>query len=133
MRLPKKMKVQVSHVAKGPIRHQSFSEQFMAKLREVYDVFAEYQSDGFEGWVDDFKRDMNPDKELLLFEAAAIVYKDNITGAPEEVKREVYRVVTATIAFADIDASKLHHLCHADVVRMRKEVERLLDLPVLQL
>ena len=46
----------------------------MQRIAAVQKVFAEVDSTPPEKWIEDFKRDMNPDRELAIWEAMAAAY-----------------------------------------------------------
>jgi len=67
----------------------------MERVRRLQAVFIEVDGQSVEQWVDNFKRDLNPDRELDIWEAIAKAYTaycSKRTLSPE-AKREVYKVV----------------------------------------
>ena len=58
----------------GPIRHERLSDEQMQRIAAVQKVFAEVDSNPLEKWVEDFKRDMNPDREIAIWETMAAAY-----------------------------------------------------------
>jgi hypothetical protein len=57
-----------------PIRHQKLSPGQMERINKLRDTFAEVERSPIEKWVDNFKRDANPDKELAIWERMAAGY-----------------------------------------------------------
>ena len=67
----------------------------MARVRKLQAVFVEVDGQPVEQWVDNFKRDLDPDHELDIWEMMAKAYTaycSKRTLTPE-AKKEVYKVV----------------------------------------
>jgi len=67
----------------------------MERARKLQTVFVEVDGQSVEQWVDNFKRDLNPDRELDIWETMAKAYTaycSKRTLSPE-AKKEVYKVV----------------------------------------
>ena len=58
----------------GPIRHQRLSSNQMERIYKLRDALAEVEHSTIEKWVDNFKRDADPDKELAVWEKIAAGY-----------------------------------------------------------
>jgi hypothetical protein len=58
-------------------------------------IFSEIDPSSFEKWVDDFKRDTDPDSELKIWEQIAAAYEAYTAtkNLPLAAKREVYGVL----------------------------------------
>ena len=79
----------------GPIRRDSLTPEQMERVRKLQSVFVEVDGQSVEQWVDGFKRDLNPDSELDIWETMAKAYTaycSKRTLSPE-AKKEVYKVV----------------------------------------
>src|SRR5438309_1691551 len=50
----------------GPIRREALSDDQMARIRALQATFAEVNGQSVEQWVDNFKRDVDPDEELRV-------------------------------------------------------------------
>jgi len=59
----------------GPIRRQGLSPKQMERIYKLRDTLAEVERSPIEKWVDNFKRDANPDKELAVWERIADGYR----------------------------------------------------------
>lgn len=79
----------------GPIRRDALSDEQMARIRPLQATFAEVDGQTVEQWVDSFKRDVDPDQELRVWERMAKAYQAYCDGRKlsTETKKEVYRVV----------------------------------------
>lgn len=79
----------------GPIRRDALSDEQMARIRKLQATFVEVDGQTVEQWVDSFKRDADPDKELQVWERMAKAYRSYCDGKQLslEAKKDVYRVV----------------------------------------
>ena len=79
----------------GPIRHASLTEEQMARVQRVQKVFSEVDPSPIEKWAEDFRRDLDPERELSLWESMATAYETftasrTLTFA---ARKEVFAVV----------------------------------------
>jgi hypothetical protein len=79
----------------GPIRRDSLTPEQMERVRKLQAVFVEVDGQSVDQWVDNLKRDLDPDRELDIWERMANAYtayclKRTLSG---EAKKEVYKVV----------------------------------------
>jgi hypothetical protein len=84
-----------STVKPGPIRREALSAEQMERVRKLQRVFADVNRSSVDEWVDNFKRDVHPDRELDIWEAMAKAYTaycSKHTLSPE-ARMDVYRVV----------------------------------------
>jgi len=79
----------------GPIRHGSLTETQLARIRTLRGTFREVDEQPLEEWIDNFKRDLDPDRELRVWEQMAKAYQGfcDKRQLSREAKKEVYRVV----------------------------------------
>ena len=64
-------------VRRSPIRHQVLPEGFLWRTRLVRAALwsvLPFEMKALQGWIDDFRRDAHPSKELEHWEAAAVVF-----------------------------------------------------------
>jgi hypothetical protein len=59
----------------GPIRHEKLSEKQMERIRTLQATFVEVDGHPLDKWVDDFKRDQDPDREIRIWERMAKAYR----------------------------------------------------------
>lgn len=87
--------VDPSTIQPGPIRRESLTPEQMERVRRLQAVFVEVDGQSVAQWVDGFKRDLDPDRELDIWETMAkayTVYCSKRTLSPE-AKKEVYKIV----------------------------------------
>jgi hypothetical protein len=79
----------------GPIRHQSLNTGQMERINKLRDALAEVERSPIEKWVDNFKRDANPDKELAVWERIAAGYTRYCSRKrlSKEAKEDVFQLL----------------------------------------
>jgi hypothetical protein len=82
----------------------------MERLKKLQETFAEVDPSPLEKWVDDFKRDQDPEREIRIQEAMATAYSAYCSGRSLTLaaKRDVYQVVLLRSGAAD--AEVLSHI-----------------------
>ena len=59
---------------KGPIRHPTLPLALISRIENIAGMLAEVNSQPVGEWVEDFRRDQNPEKEVVVWEAMAAAY-----------------------------------------------------------
>jgi hypothetical protein len=109
----------------GPIRRDALSDEQMARIRALQAVFVEVDGQTVEKWVDNFKRDADPDKELRVWERMAKAYRTYCEGKKLSVaaKKDVYRVVLLRSMASEQDVLErvnLNELSRDDAIAVMK-------------
>ena len=67
----------------------------MERINKLRDTLAEVERSPIEKWVDNFKRDANPDKELAVWERIAAGYIRYCSRKPlsREAKEDVFQLL----------------------------------------
>src|SRR5262245_17247039 len=52
----------------GPVRHEQLSADQLERIKKLQQTFREVDAMPLEKWVDDFKRDADPDREIRIYE-----------------------------------------------------------------
>ncbi|MDA1303627.1 MAG: hypothetical protein O2999_04910 [Nitrospirae bacterium] len=83
--------VDPSKIQLGPIRHDTLSEPLLARIRELQRVFSEVYPRSMDEWSEGFRRDLEPEREVAIWEAMASAYSSFTTNRTLtfEAKREV--------------------------------------------
>jgi len=81
----------------GPIRHDRFSASFIARIRLIRAAIWEVYPHSMKFWLDGFKRDFSPNKEIMWWEHIASCYLEYVTI--EDVRPE-YRNDVLSVFFA---------------------------------
>ncbi len=66
---------------RGPRRHDTLTSDQLQRIARLQDVLREVYPMTLDGWVDGFARDVHPEKEIQIIEAAAAVYQQLIADA----------------------------------------------------
>lgn len=61
---------------KGPIQHEILTEELEKRIRGCFARLAEVDRTPIENLLEDFKRDQNPEKEIMVWEAVADGYEE---------------------------------------------------------
>lgn len=88
--------IEVDKIQPGPTVHETLTDEQMAHIKALQKVFFEVDGQPVEQWVDNFKRDLNPDRELAIWERMATAYGDYCASREDltiDVKKEVYKIV----------------------------------------
>src|SRR5262249_42454280 len=98
-----------SKLQPGPIRHENLSDEQISRIGKVQAVFADVDSTPLDKWIDDFKRDVDPDHEIAIWEAMAHAYKGVIDGKnwPLEKREELLGILLVGSS-APIDEAMKH-------------------------
>jgi hypothetical protein len=105
---PRTQWIDPNNLEARPVRHASLTDEQMVRVRRVQKVFSEVDPSPVEKWVDDFKRDLNPERELSIWEGMATAY-ETFTASKSlalEAKKEVFQVVLLRSAAAEDDVLK---------------------------
>jgi hypothetical protein len=105
---PKTEWVDPSKLQLGPIQHAGLTDDQMKRIKRLQKAFGEVDPSPLEKWVDDFKRDSNPDNELKIWEGMATAYETftaskNLTP---DGKKDVFQVVLLRSGAADAEVLK---------------------------
>ena len=79
----------------GPIRPQELSPKQMERIHKLRDALAEVERSPIEKWVDNFKQDADPDRELAVWEKIAEGYTRYCSKRPLsiEAKEDVFQLL----------------------------------------
>lgn len=92
---PQLKRVDPATLKPGPIQHEELSREQLERIAKLHHIFSEVDSSPLEKWIDNFKRDMDPDSELALWERLAKVYTDYSSRRELslDAKQDVYQIV----------------------------------------
>ncbi len=96
----------------GPIRHDTLDAGQIERLRILQQTFSEVDSSSFEKWVDDFKHDGNPERQIGIYEDMAAAYRAYCSGRAltPAMKRDAYLVVLLRSGAPDSEVLSHIHL-----------------------
>ena len=119
--------VETESLKPSPIRRDCLTEDQTARLRRIHETFAEVDGFTFEQRLDGFKRDMNPDRELEVWERSAAVHERFCASRQLslEAKREVYRLLlmrSMTSEDETLRRTELKNLSRADAIAALRDL-----------
>ena len=92
--------MKLSDIKQGPIRQQVLPEGFIARVIEYKEILKEVELCSLEETVSNFQRDLNPERELVIWEKIANFYKTYIKDKPDlsvSDKKELFgEILTST-------------------------------------
>jgi len=105
----------------GPVRRDALSAEQMARVTKLHETLKEVDPSTLDEWVDGFKRDINPDSEIQIWEAIAAAYA-GYTGSHKldaEAKKDVFKVLLVRSA-----ANEEGVLAHVELKVLSKQQAR---------
>jgi hypothetical protein len=127
---PSTDKVSTSTLQPGPVRHDELSPDLVARITQLHDTFQDVDPTPLSKWLDDFKRDQDPVREIRIYEAMARAYTAYCGGRDltADAKREVYGVVLQRSGESDDDVLK-HLKLKSLSIDDAKAILKLYDIP----
>jgi len=82
----------ISGLERGPIQRDSLSDEQLERLDSIRLILVEVDEQSREQWIDSFKRELDPDSELTMWEGIAVTHYGFCEGREltREQKKEVY-------------------------------------------
>ncbi len=79
----------------SPIVHDSLPIELVARIKNVHQTFADVDGTPLEKWIEDFRRDLNPEPNVRIWEDMQTAYTQYCNGRdlPLETRKEVFKVV----------------------------------------
>jgi hypothetical protein len=79
----------------GTLQHAQLNTAQMRRIKTLHQTFQEVDPSSFDQWVQDFKRDQDPEREIRLYEGMAEAYRSYCSGKnlTLSAKQDVYQVV----------------------------------------
>jgi len=90
----KRKKMKVSDIKQGPLKHEQLPEGFIKRVLKYKEILKEVEKMSVEEAVSSFQRDLNPESELIIWEAIAELYQNKLKEYPEasfEDKKELFK------------------------------------------
>lgn len=118
--------VNVSDLIPSEIQHEQLSAEQLRRIKKLHETFAEVNSSSLEKWIDNFKRDANPDSEIAIWERisdAYLNYSSQRSLTPEAKTEVFHALVLRSMASVEeaVKTLKLKVLSTEDAVKIMRE------------
>jgi hypothetical protein len=94
-----------AHLQPGPVQHQRLTDVQVERIKTLQHTFREVDPTPLEKWVEDFKRDVDPEREIRIYEGMATAYGAYCAGRTLTLaaKKDVYQVVILRSGAPDVE------------------------------
>ena len=105
---PQTRMVNVADLKPNEIQHEQLSEEQLRRIKKLHETFAEVDMSSLEKWIDNFKRDADPDSEIAIWERVANAYRNYCSQRQLtlEAKGDVFQALVLRSMTADEEAVK---------------------------
>jgi len=119
------VRVDPNSLQPGPVLHESLTARQTEQIDYLYQTFKEVDSTSREKWMDDFKRDQNPDTEIEVWMMMANAYNSYCQNKRLDlfVKKEVFQLLLMRSMMPESDVLKQlqsTYLTEKDAVEIMK-------------
>ncbi len=109
-----------NEIQQGPTLHDALPEELLARIKAVHETFADVDGTPLEKWIDDFKRDLDPEGNVRIWEDMQVAYNAYCGNRelPLATRKEVFKIVLMRSMMPDDDVLariKLEHVSVDDV------------------
>jgi hypothetical protein len=81
-------RLKTDEIQMGSVRRETLTGQQIERLRKLQVALAEVDDSPIERWIDDFRYDANPDREIGVFEAVAEAYQAFCSARPRDLAQK---------------------------------------------
>lgn len=88
--------IKISDIDEGPIRHPVLPDDLLERIKVFTEILSEVDKTTLEASIDGFKRDANPEKEVIIWERIANTYQLYIAHNAIEAlatRKEVFSIL----------------------------------------
>ncbi|HTN76355.1 MAG TPA: hypothetical protein VL096_13950 [Pirellulaceae bacterium] len=112
---PKVLLFDPNKIQQGPIQHESLPEELLTRIKHVHATFADVDGMPLDRWIDDFKRDRDPEGNVRIWEEMELAYNAYCGNRelPLDVRKEVFKIVLMRSMMPDekvLAQLKLEHI-----------------------
>lgn len=120
---PPAVGVDLSAVQPGPLRHAQLDPELVERIKLFRPVFADLYPQTLEQWIEGFRRDVNPEAEIAVWEhmAHALTEFSKMRALPDEARREAFALLLQRSSTSDdkvLEGVQLSHLTLDDAKRL---------------
>ena len=113
-------KVKISELHPGPIRHEELAPDFVTRIRAFKEALGDVEPSSLEATLENFRRDVHPEREVEIWERIARAYQDFIarhTVTEPKARTDVFGVLL-TIANCGDDFSRFRSLTAEQIAEL---------------
>ncbi|MFO0976452.1 MAG: hypothetical protein U0996_08645 [Planctomycetaceae bacterium] len=106
-----------NQIQQGPTRHDALPNELLARIKAVHETFADVDGTPLEKWIDDFKRDLDPEGNVRIWEDMQVAYNAYCGDRelPLATRKEVFKIVLMRSMMPDDDVLARIELEHVPV------------------
>ena len=109
-----------NEIQQGPTLHDDLPDELLTRIKAVHETFADVDGTPLTKWIDDFKRDLDPEGNISIWEDMQVAYNlyCNDRELPLETRKEVFKIVLMRSMMPDADVLsrlELEHVPAGDV------------------
>ncbi|MCU0709458.1 MAG: hypothetical protein MUF23_14305 [Pirellula sp.] len=84
-----------NEIQQGPTLHDDLPDELLDRIKAVHKTFSDVDGTPLEKWIDDFKRDLDPEGNIKIWEDMEVAYNSYCTNRelPLETRKEVFKIV----------------------------------------
>ncbi len=100
--------VNAADLKPNEIQRDQLSEEQLRRIKQLRETFAEVDRSSWEKWIDNFKRDADPDSEIAIWERIAVAYTNYCSQRQLtlEATSDVFRTLVLRSITSDEEAVK---------------------------
>jgi hypothetical protein len=110
-------RIRLSNINVGPIRHPVLPADFIKRVRAFKKVLGDVDRASLEKTIDNFKRDADPESELVIWERIASTFETYLSRnkiTDPEIRRDIYLVLLSASMGAE-EYKNVEHLSDQQV------------------
>ncbi|MAG93949.1 MAG: hypothetical protein CMJ48_09395 [Planctomycetaceae bacterium] len=113
-------RIDPNEIQQGPILHDTLPDELLARIKNVHATFADVDGTPLDKWIDDFKRDLDPEGNVSIWEDMQVAYNSycNDRDLPLQTRKEVFKIVLMRSMMPDdevLSRLELEHIAADDV------------------
>lgn len=121
--------MEASKLKSGPVRHATLSDNLINRIQLIHSVFADVANESLERTINNFQRDVNPEREVAIWERMSGVFLTFIRRRTFTVdeKKEIFGIILS-LSFGT-GAEKKHSLNKISTEYVKQLRQIYYDLP----
>ncbi|MBZ2164493.1 toll/interleukin-1 receptor domain-containing protein [Methanobacterium spitsbergense] len=119
--------IPINDLKSGPIRHKELPKTLTTRINMIFKTLSEVQLGTIDEFTDAFKRDIDPNTEIEIWERIAIQYHA-VTNKRElsiNKKKEIFAMLLQTSLGFDLNKFKFKYLTKEDISNISEDISEL--------